>query len=158
EQVGRRDFGLFATRFPQLDLGEPVILPVEEPYDEAVLIALLKDFVSLFAVREIATTAAFRQRSPALGTLHKQSDDHMLLLQSLEEEVLRPSSYELPRVSLWTGSPSAGLPRHLFTMKRPLHVIIAPESTPDPWNSGRRIADTGSNVLSADQFKLGARS
>ncbi|MBH1942600.1 ATP-dependent DNA helicase RecQ, partial [Erythrobacter sp. YJ-T3-07] len=42
EQVGRRDFGLFATRFPQLDLGEPVILPVEEPYDEAVLIALLK--------------------------------------------------------------------------------------------------------------------
>lgn len=158
EQVGRRDVSLFAARFPQLDLGESVILPVEEPYDDAVLIALLKDFVSLFAVREIATTAAFRQRTPALATLHKQSDDHMLLLQSLEEETLRPSSYELPRVSLWTGSGSAALPRHLFTMKRPLHVIIAPESTPDPWNAGRRIADTGSNVLSADQFKLGARS
>ncbi len=158
EQVGPRDCSLFATRFPQLDLGEPVILPVEEPYDDAVLIALLKDFVSLFAVREIATTAAFRQRSPTLGTLHKQSDDHMLLLQSFEEEAVRPSSYELPRVSLWTGSSPAVLPRHLFTMKRPLHVIIAPESTPDPWNSGRRIADTGSNVLSADQFKLGARS
>ena len=82
----------------------------------------------------------------------------MLLLQSLEEETLRPSSYELPRVSLWTGSASASLPRHLFTLKRPLHVIIAHESTPDPWNVGRRIADTGSNVLSADQFKLGARS
>jgi ATP-dependent DNA helicase RecQ len=156
EQVGRRDVSLFAARFPQLDLGEPVILPVEEPYDDAVLIALLKDFVSLFAVREIATTAAFRQRTPALGTLHKQSDDHMLLLQSLEEEALWPSSYELPRVSLWTGSSGARLPTHLFTMKRPLHVIIVPESTPDPWAAGRRIGDTGSNVLSADQFKLGA--
>lgn len=156
EQVGRRD-SLFAARFPQLDLGEPVILPVEEPYDDAVLIALLKDFVSLFAVREIATTSAFRQRSPALATLHKQSEDHTLLLQSLEEEALRPSSYELPRVSLWTGTPGARLPSHLFTLKRPLHVIIAPEATPDPWATGRRIADTGSNVLSADQFKLGAR-
>jgi ATP-dependent DNA helicase RecQ len=36
-------------------------------------------------------------------------------------------------------------------------VIIAPETTPDPWATGRRIADTGSNVLSADQFRLGAR-
>jgi ATP-dependent DNA helicase RecQ len=157
EQVGRRDLSLFAARFPQLDLGEPVILPVEEPYDDAVLIALLKDFVSLFAVREIATTAAFRQRSPALATLHKQGEDHMLLLQSLEEEELRPSSYELPRVSLWTGSQSTGLPKYLFTLKRPLHVIIAPESTPDPWAPGRRIGETGSNVLSADLFKLVAR-
>lgn len=157
EQVGRSDLSLFAARFPQLDLGEPVILPVEEPHDDAVLIALLKDFVSLFAVREIATQAAFRQRNPALATLHKQSDDHMLLLQSLEEEALRPSSYELPRVTLWTGPSGARLPSHLFTMKRPLHVIITPESTPDPWAIGRRIADTGSNVLSADQFKLGAR-
>lgn len=157
EQVGRRDLSLFVARFPQLDLGEPVILPVEEPYDDAMLIALLKDFVSLFAVREIATTAAFRQRSPALATLHRQSEDHMLLLQSLEEEALRPSSYELPRVSLWTGAAGARLPSHLFTLKRPLHVIIAPETTPDPWATGRRIADTGSNVLSADQFRLGAR-
>lgn len=157
EQVGRRDLSLFAARFPQLDLDVPVILPVEEPYDDTVLIALLKDFVSLFAVREIATTAAFRQRSPALDTLHKQSEDHVLLLQSLEEEALRPSSYELPRVSLWTGGPGERLPSHLFTLKRPLHVIIAPETTPDPWTRGRRIADTGSNVLGADQFKLGAR-
>ena len=157
EQVGQRDLSLFAARFPQLHLGEPVILPIEEPYDDAVLIALLKDFVSLFGVREIATTAAFRQRSPSLATLHKQSDDHMLLLQSLEEEALRPSSYELPRISLWTGPPGARLPEHLFTIKRPLHVIIAPQSTPDPWATGRRIAETGSNVLSADQFKLGAR-
>jgi ATP-dependent DNA helicase RecQ len=157
EQVGRRDLSLFKARFPQLDLGEPVILPVEEPYDDAVLIALLKDFVSLFAVREIATTAAFRHRSPALATLHKQSEDHMLLLQSLEEEALRPSSYELPRVSLWTGAPGERLPSHLFTLKRPLHVIITPETTPDPLATGRRIADTGLNVLGADQFKLGAR-
>jgi ATP-dependent DNA helicase RecQ len=157
EHVGRCDLSLFKARFPQLDLSEPVIMPVEELHEDAVLIALLRDFVSLFAVREIATTAAFRQRTPALATLHKQSEDHIVLLQSLEEEALRPCSYELPRVSVWTGPSGARLPRHLFTIKRPLHIIIAPASTPDPWNPARRIADTGLNVLSADQFKLGAR-
>lgn len=157
EKVGRRDVTLFAARFPHLDPRSPIILPVEEPYDDAMLIALLKDFVSLFAVREIATTDAFRNRNAALGTLHKQSDDHMLLLQSLEEEALRSSSYELPRVTLWTGPESAPIPAYLFNMTRPLHIIIAPKSTPDPWSSGRRIADTGSNVLSPDHFKLGAR-
>ena len=129
----------------------------EEPFDDAALIALLKDFVSLFAVREISTAAAFRQRNPALSVLHKQSDDHLLLLQTLEEETLRPSSYELPRVTVWTGPTSTTLPKHLFSLKRPLHVVIAPASTPDPWNLTRHIADTGSNVLAVDQFKLGAR-
>jgi len=157
EQVGHRDLSHFATRFPQLDLGVPIILPMDEASDDAALIALLKDFVSLFSVREIATTLAFRQRNPALSTLHKQSEDHLLLLQSIEEEEVRPSSYELPRVSLWTAPSATTLPTHLYNMKRPLHVIIAPESTLDPWASGRRIGDTGSNVLRADQFYLGAR-
>lgn len=157
EKVGLHDLSLFTARFPQLDLGEPVIMPVEEPWDDAKLIAILKDLVSLFSVREIATTTAFRQRNMALANLHKHSKDHILLLQLLEEEVLRPSSYELPRVSLWTGPSGASVPTHLFTMKRPLHVIIVPRSTPDPWSPGRRIADTGLNVLSADQFNLGAQ-
>jgi ATP-dependent DNA helicase RecQ len=157
EQVGRPDLSLFETRFPQLDLGDPIILPVDEPFDDAALIALLKDFVAMFAVREIATRAAFRQRNPALASLYKHSDDHVLLLQSLEEEVLLPSSYELPRVTLWTAAAGDELPTWLFTMKRPLHVIMAPASTRDPWNTGRRIADTGSNVLTVDQFELGAR-
>lgn len=157
EHVGQFDLSLFADRFPQLDLGEPIILPVDEPVDDAALVGLLRDFVAMFGVREIATSAAFRQRNPALLSLHKQSDDHLLLLQMLEEETLRPSSYVLPRVTLWTGSPGATLPKHLFTMKRPLHVVMTPASTPDSWNIARRIADTGSNVLTVDQFKLGAR-
>jgi len=157
EQVGRFDLGLFAGRFPQLDLNEPIILAVDDPVDDAVVVGLLRDFVAMFGVREIATSAAFRQRNPALSALHKQSEDHLLLLQTLEEEVLRPSSYELPRVTLWTDATGATLPKHLFIMKRPLHVIMASASTPDPWNFARRIADTGSNVLAVDQFKLGAR-
>lgn len=157
EQVGWRDLSLFTNRFPQLDLREPVILPIEDPYDDAMLISILKDFVSLFAIGEIATTSAFRQRCLELATLHKHSEDRVLLLQSLEEEELRPSSYNLPRISLWTGASGAALPTHLFMLKRPLHVIIAPETTPDPWIAGRRIGDTGSNVLSVDQFKLGVR-
>ena len=157
EHVGHFDLSLFASRFPQLDLGEPVILPVEDPVDDAALVALLRDSVAMFGVREIGLKAAFRERNASLAGLHKQSDDHVLLLQSIDEEVLRPSSYELPRVTLWTGAAGAAPPEYLFTMKRPLHVIIAPASTPHPWNLARRIADTGSNVLAVDQFKLGAR-
>jgi len=138
-------------------LNEPIILAVDDPVDDAAVVGLLRDFVAMFGVREIATSAAFRQRNPALSALHKQSEDHVLLLQTLEEEVLRPSSYELPRVTLWTDATGATLPKHLFIMKRPLHVIMASASTPDPWNFARRIADTGSNVLAVDQFKLGAR-
>lgn len=157
EQVGWRDLSPFTTRFPQLNLGAPVILPIEDPHDDAMLVSILKDFVSMFAIGEIATTVAFRQRNPELLALHKHSEDRVLLFQSLDEEALRPSSYNLPRVSLWTGALGAGLPSHLFVLKRPLHVIIAPETTPDPWLAGRRISDTGSNVLTVDQFKLGVR-
>jgi len=157
EQVGHFDLNHFADSFPHLDLAEPIIMPVEDPVDDATLIGVLRDFVAMFCVREIATSAAFRRRNPALSALHKQSVDHVLLLQTLEEEVLRPSSYELPRVTLWTDSLDATLPKHLFIMKRPLHVIIAPASTLDPWNYARRVADTGSNVLTVDQFKLGVR-
>ena len=157
EQVGRRDLGLFEARFPHIDLGAPVIVPLEEPCDDDAIVALLGDLVALFAIREIATQASFRLRNPGLVGLHKRGDDHVLLLQSIEEETMRPSSYELPRVSVWTGPVGAGLPGHLLALRRPLHVIVTPDSTPDPWNVGRRIADTGSNVLTVEQLRLAAR-
>jgi hypothetical protein len=158
ERAGAHDLSAFMTRFPQLDLRGPVILPVDEPCDDATVIAVLKDFVSMFGVREIATTTAFRKRNATLSTLHKHSGNQMLLLQSIEEEAMRPSSYRLPRVSLWTDHSGTRAPDHLFTIQRPMHVIIVRESTPDPCATGRRIADTGLNVLRADQFKIGARS
>lgn len=157
EQVGQFSLSMFSDRFPQLDLGEPIILPIDEPVDDIALVDLLRDFVAMFGVREIAMSATFRQRNTALLDLHKQSDDHVLLLQTLEEETPHPSSYELPRVTLWTGPTGAPLPKYLFTMTRPLHVIMAPASMPDPWNAARRIAETGSNVLAVDQFRLGVR-
>lgn len=157
EHVGHFDLSRFIDRFPQLDLREPVIMPVQEPVDDASLIGLLRDFVAMFGVREISIPSAFRQRNKSLASLHKYSDDHVLLLHSLEEEALWPSSYELPRVTLWSGSNDMKLAKDLFIMKRPLHVIIAPASTPDPWNAARRIADAGSNVLTIDQFKLGVQ-
>ncbi|MFL4469008.1 protein DpdF [Tateyamaria armeniaca] len=93
EEVGAYDLSSFTSRFPQLDLREPVIMPIDGTSDDAALISLLKDFVSLFGVREVATTAAFRHRNSAIANLHKQSEDHLLLLHSLEEEATLPSSY-----------------------------------------------------------------
>jgi superfamily II DNA or RNA helicase len=157
EHVGTVVLSAFEKRFPQLRLDQPIILPVKEPLDDLTFIILLKDFVEMFSVREIATSAEFRLRNPALSKLHLQSGERVLLLQTVEEEEQWPSSYELPRVTLWTVSAGSSLPKRLFSMKRPLHVIITPESTLDPWNGERRIADTGQNVLTIDEFKLGVR-
>ena len=157
ERVGHFDLSMFVDRFPQLDLNSPILLPFDEPLADSVLMALLRDFIGLFGVHEIGIQTAFRDRNSDFIGVHRHSIDGLVLIQSLEEEVLRPSSYELPRVSLWMGSQTAGLPIHLFTMKRPLHVIIAPSSAQDPWNSSRRFGETGSNVLTIDQFRLGIR-
>lgn len=157
EQTVLSDLRLFKTRFPHLDLREPVILPLDEPIHDGTVITLLQEFVSLFGVRELSVSFSFRKRNDGVAQLHKQSEDHILLLQSLDEEVLCPSSYELPRVTLCTEPNATVLPIHLLTLKRPMHVVVVGMSMPDPWHPGRRLADTGSNILTLDQFKLGAR-
>jgi ATP-dependent DNA helicase RecQ len=155
EYVGHPELSAFETSFPQLYLGRPVILPIDEQCDDVIYITLLKYFVEMFGVREIGMSTAFRKRHPELDKLHLRSREHVLLFQALEDEELWPSSYELPRVTVWDASAGTDLPRRLFSMKRPLHVIMTPESIRDPWHAHRRIAETGLNVLTADQLKFG---
>ena len=157
ENIGNYDVTLFQRHYPQIDPREPVILPLDEPIDDDTVVGLLQDFVAMFGIGEVSTNANFRERCPALRVLHKHSQDQILLLQTVEEEMKWPSSYELPRISVWLTPVASSIPKFLYTLKRPLHVIIAPASAQDPWNPGRRVADTGSNVLTFDVFKMGVR-
>jgi hypothetical protein len=155
EYVGHPELSAFEKSFPHLYLGRPIILPVNEQSDGVSYITLLKYFVEMFAVREIGMSAAFRKYHPELDKLHIWSREQILLFQLLEDEDLWPSSYELPRVTVWDATAGTDLPMRLFSMKRPLHVIMTAESTLDPWNAQRRIAETGLNVLTVGQLKSG---
>lgn len=155
EDVGRPDLSAFKTSFPHLHLGSPIILPMKEPFEDLTSITVLKFFVEMYGVREIATSTMFRKCNPELTRLHLRTSEHVLLLQALEDEELWPSSYNLPRVTIWTPSAGTCLPMRLFAMERPLHVIITSEIIADPWNPQRSIAETGLNVLSIDQLKSG---
>jgi ATP-dependent DNA helicase RecQ len=155
EKVAPRETSFFRERFPHLNIAGPIILTLTEPISPLSIVEILGDLVATFGIREIAVSDVFRASNPELRLLHTRSSDGLLLVQSLEEEASRPSSYKVPRATLlWDGS----VPPHIFLLDRPLHIILAPASTPDPSHLGRQLADTGTNVLSFDQFKLGART
>lgn len=149
------DVSAFKARFPHINLAAPILLPMAEPLNTAVMLQVLGDLVGSFGVREISVPDCFRSDAAALHRLHTRTSDGIILLQSLEEEVQRPSSYPLARATIITGD---RVPEAMLLLDRPLHVILLPESTQDPFHLQRRLVDTGANVLTIDQFNLGARS
>ena len=159
EQVGRPDTGAWRSHFPHLDLGAPIILALPKDDEEGGVPPILGDLVALLGVREVGVTRRFRSRNLDIRALHKRAPDGVLLMQDLEEEEVRgPTSYQLARASVWDAGGQQPIPRFLFGMDRPLHVILVAATTPDPWHPQRRLIDTGANVLSFDQFKSGVRA
>lgn len=158
EQVGPFDAAIWQSRFPHLGLGAPVLLALPEDGEDGGILPVLGDLIALLGVREVGVTRQFRGRNVELKTLHKYAPDGVLLVQDLEEEVRDPTSYQLARASVWDPGDRQSIPTFLFGLGRPLHVILTPARTLDPWHPRRRLIDTGSNVLSFDQFKLGVRA
>jgi len=154
EDVGPCDTTLFRERFPHLDIAGPVILPLAEPVDVGGAMALLGDLVATFGIRELGLPDAIRARMPDLDRLHTRASGGVLLLQSLEEEASRPTSYRLARATLLS---EGTVPPHILLLERPLHVILTPLSLADPLHRSRRLAEIGTNILTVDQFQLGAR-
>lgn len=154
EDVVPCDTSLFSVRFPHLNLAGQVIIPLPEPLDPLVILDVLSDCVATFGIREIAVPDTFRTSGSGLRFLHGRTPDGILLVQSLEEEAKRPSAYKLARATLLANGP---VPESIFLVDKPLHIVLLPESVPDPLHVGRRLVDTGTNVLSFDQFRAGAR-
>ena len=157
EDVGSVDLSLWRSRFPHLDPSEPAILGLPDPFDPGLALAVLADLVALFGVREVGVTREFRRRAAELSVLHRQAPDGILLLHDLEEEIRSPSSYRLPRASVWDPGAARGLPEGLLHLRRPFHILLVPVSTRDPRHPERRLSDTGSGLLTYDQFHFGAR-
>lgn len=150
EGVEPADTSLFQERFPHLDASAPILLTLP---GTSVATEVLADLVSTFGIREVALPDALRGL-PGLEHLHRKARDGMLFVQSTEEEAMGPTSYRVARASLLAGGQ---VPEHVLLLERPLHVILVPSAAIDPYHPGRHFAETGTNVLSFDQFKAGAR-
>jgi len=154
EEVIPYDSSLFQERFPHLNIAGPVIVPLPEVASSGLVLAILGDLVATFGIREIAVPDRYRAVTPGLMRLHNRASDGVLLLQSLEEDVARPPTYKLARATLL---PEDCALETIFLLDRPLHILLAPASVADPFHYGRRLIDTGTNILTIDQFKLGAQ-
>ncbi|NEI59447.1 DEAD/DEAH box helicase [Rhizobium leguminosarum] len=149
----RFDRKLWTERFPHLDLNQPILLLSSRPLDDGTTYSVFEAMVSTFGIKELCIPSKYRQRERRLGTLHRRAPEGMLFFQNLEEERRQPSAYQLPRVTMSDVS----LDPFLFDLARPVHVILASNTAPDPFHPLRRLGDTGTNILTIDQFQRGAK-
>jgi hypothetical protein len=153
-RIQPQDLGDWRKIFPYLSQTRTVFLLVPDAMDVGAIGSVLGDAVALFNVKEIATSQAFRDKTPGLRMLHKKAKDGFLMLQNLDLEYKAPPPYPVARISVLM---EGNVPSYLLDLERPLHIIVAPTSTPDPWHPGRRLGEVGSNVLTLEQFRSGTR-
>ena len=153
-RVPPQDTKAWETVFDQLEAARPVYLLLPDPMDISVITSVLEEAVALFHIKEIAVPNVLRASMSSLHSLHKKAPGGFLMLQCLDEEAKTPPRYPVPRISVVTGGV---IPPYLLDLQRPLHLILASSSTPDPWRPGRRLGDVGTNVLTLEQFRSGTR-
>ncbi len=150
----RYDASVWTRRFPHLDPKQPILILSPQPLDDGPAYSVLEAMTSTFGIRELCVPTEYRQRERRLSTLHRFAPEGMLFLQSLEEERRQPSTYRLPRVTKCDERVDA----FLFDLPKPAHIILASRTATDPFHPLRRLGDTGTNVLTIDQFQREARS
>lgn len=151
-EIGGFDFSNFLKAFGRLSADEPIIVALPENHREADLEEALSILVSRFGFREVAVSNSLRKVG-YLDSLHETISGKILLIQSLEEEARSGSSnYKLPRISVIDDRDDIA---SLYTIDRPLHVVLAKSTVPDPFHPNRKLIETGHNILSWDQFKAG---
>ena len=159
-RVSQQDLGPFAARFPHLDTSNPIIVPLPGRFRDSTVIEAARTLINLAGLKEIAMPDVFRRiNNQAVSDLHKYASDRVLIIQSTDEEMEHaPAAYEVPRATIWLHSGVDKFPDYLWPLKRPLHLIFAPDHTEDPFHPSRRLEDTGSNILRLEQFGLGEQS
>ncbi|RYG87879.1 MAG: ATP-dependent DNA helicase RecQ [Alphaproteobacteria bacterium] len=153
-RIPHQDLSAWTQGFAHLSTSRIVFLVLPDPMDMKVVASVLQDAVSLFNVREIALSRRARASALGLRSLHRRTPDRFLMIQDLEDEAGFPTRYPVARISVLANG---AVPPHLLDLERPLHIVIAPASTPDPWHPHRRIGEVGANILTLEQFRSGSR-
>lgn len=104
-------------------------------------------------IREICLPHAWRVNAwdgmpDPLAAANKASREHFIIVRTLKEDDEHANVPSVPRVTLLTPDwVDKRIPSHLFTMHRPLHLILIPEECRDPGHVDRRIGDTRADVI-----------
>lgn len=112
---------------------------------------LLKPLVKA-GVLEIAAPQAWLA-STDVRQLYRSSPLGFLMLRPIEEEDSMIGELQVPRLSIMEPRQQATLlPEHLFRVRRPVHLVLIPENTPEASGSPRRFCDVsrhlkGQNLL-----------
>lgn len=83
-----------------------------------------------------------------LGQATEASREHFVIVRFLEDEDEHANTPGVPRVTLLTPDwVDSSLPHHLFTLERPVHLILIPEEATDPAHNHRKIGDARLDVI-----------
>jgi len=83
-----------------------------------------------------------------LGKATEASREHFVIVRFLEEEDEHANTPKVPRVTLLTPDlVDRPLPDHLFTLERPVHLILIPEEATDPAHHHRKIGDARIDII-----------
>lgn len=155
ERILPQRVGPWIDRFPHLSTDHPIVLILPDGADASVALTVVTEAIALLNLTEVGLPRSIIASSAkTIEGLHRTAPRGMVFLQDLEEEARAPTHYPLIRA---TVVDTGAVPPHIFGLVRPLHLIIAPASTPDPWHPGRRFGEVGPNSLTLDQFRSGVR-
>jgi superfamily II DNA/RNA helicase len=154
ERIVRQNTNTWTSKFPHLSVTTPIILTLPDPWDDKVALSVVADAIAAFNVQEVGVSRRMRSVAPALRTLHKRAPGGVTLVQTLEDESRRPSLIPLIRASI---PDDVNMLRHALELSRPLHLVVASASMPDPHHPDRLLGDVGANTLTLEQFRAGAR-
>ena len=153
DEVDSCDIRYFKKCFPNVKLSAPIVVPLPQQFNIPLVMDALSNLISEFGIREIAVPDKLLG-ADRLKQLHRTAKEKFLMLQSLEEEVMYANNYQVPRASVIL---EGNVPKSLLLLTRPLHIFLCNQATLDPHHPDRRLIDTGTNILSFDQFQAGVR-
>lgn len=117
--------------------------------DSALERALLA-LVGTFGIAEVVAPEA-AWSLPWLGRLHRRARRRGLITKTVEEGIPYPAALPVPRATLLWPWNRRRIPDEILMLKRPLHVILAPEDIPDD-HSLRSLAEMAESKITLDNF------
>jgi hypothetical protein len=119
-------------------------------------ISLLKSLVT-HGVREIAAPSKWLERSDwdehqnPLPDLTRKSIEGFVVIRDLAELDSWCRQPDLPRISLIMPYDTS-VPDSLYSLHRPLHLLVIPEGCADPAHPSRCVEDVRPNVMHLEDF------
>lgn len=150
KEVTKPDLANWLGRFPHLGTRTFVFYRRNEAGIDAALERALSALVGTFGVSEVAAPEIAWLR-PWLGKLHRRARGRGLITKTVEEGITHSSSLPIPRASLLWPWDYSLVPDEILLLKRPLHLILAPDDLPGD-HPLRNLAEMAESKISLDSF------